>query len=94
MVVGGTFFLIFTILISTIFTDMLKPIIVGVVAVFALETASLLIKEFAPYSITRIMSGATYFRTGELPWIGLGVSLAVAAAMFYLSLRIVERRDF
>jgi ABC-type transport system involved in multi-copper enzyme maturation permease subunit len=94
MVVGGIVFFSFSILLSTIFSDKLKPVVVGLVAVFILETLSLLIREFAPYSITRIMSGASYFRTGELPWMGLAVSLAVAAAMFYLSLRIVERRDF
>jgi ABC-2 type transport system permease protein len=94
MVTGGIVFFAFSILLSTIFSDKMKPIVVGLVAVFILEAASLLVRKFAPYSITKIMSGASYFRTGELPWMGLAASLAVAAVMFYLSLRIVERRDF
>ncbi len=94
MVAGGIVFFAFSILLSTIFSDKIKPIVVGLIVVFVLETVSLLVKKFAPYSVTKIMSGADYFRTGELPLAGLAASLAVAAVMFYLSLRIVERRDF
>ena len=94
MVAGGIVFFALSILLSTIFSDKVKPIVVGLVAVFVLETVSLLVKKFAPYSVTSVMSGATYFRTGELPLAGLAASLAVAAVMFYLSLKIVERRDF
>ena len=94
MIAGGIVFFAFSILLSTIFSDKIKPVVVGLVAVFVLETVSLLVKKFAPYSLTGIMSGASYFRTGELPLAGLAASLAVAAVMFYLSLRIVERRDF
>ena len=94
MVMGGAVFFAFSMLLSTIFSDQVKPIVIGAAAAFILTTVTLLFKEFAPYSILNIMSGYGYFRTGELPWLGLAVSLAVAAAMFYLSLRIVERRDF
>ena len=93
-VAGGMVFYAFSILLSTIFSDKIKPIVIGLAAVFVLEMVSLLFKKFAPYSVTQIMSGASYFRTGELPVAGLAASLGVAALMFYLSLRIVERRDF
>lgn len=93
-VAGGIVFFAFSILLSTIFSDKIKPIVVGLITVFVLEAISLLFKKFTPYSVTRIMSGDSYFRTGELPVAGLVASLAVAALMFYLSLRIVERRDF
>ncbi len=94
MIIGGAVFYAFSILLSTIFSDQVKPLIIGIAVAFILSTVTMLFKEFAPYSILNIMSGGSYFRTGELPWVGLGVSLAVAGAMFYLSLRIVERRDF
>jgi hypothetical protein len=46
------------------------------------------------YSVFRLMTGDTYFRTGEVPWLGLAASLGVALAFLYASVRIVERRDF
>jgi len=93
-ITGGAVFFAFSILLSTIFSDQVKPIIIGVAVAFILTTVSIFFKKFAPYSVLNIMSGDSYFRAGELPWVGLGVSLAVAAVMFYVSLRIVERRDF
>jgi ABC-type transport system involved in multi-copper enzyme maturation permease subunit len=93
-IIGGAVFFALSILLSTIFSDQVKPIIIGIAVAFILTTVTLLFKEFVPYSIINIMSGGSYFRTGEPPWLGLGVSLAVAGAMFYMSLRIVERRDF
>ena len=93
-IIGGAVFFALSILLSTIFSDQVKPIIIGIAVAFILTTVTMFFKKFAPYSILSIMSGDSYFRTGQLPWVGLAVSLAVAGAMFYLSLRLVERRDF
>ncbi|HEX5731711.1 MAG TPA: ABC transporter permease subunit [Blastocatellia bacterium] len=93
-ILGGAVFYALSILLSTIFSDQMKPIIIGIAVAFILSTVTIFFKEFAPYSILNVMSGGSYFRTGELPWLGLAISLALAGAMFYLSLRIVERRDF
>jgi hypothetical protein len=46
------------------------------------------------YSVFRLMTGDTYFRTGEVPWLALAASIGVALALLYASLRVVERRDF
>jgi len=40
------------------------------------------------------MSGETYFRYGQIPWLGLLASLAVSALMMFAAARIYERRDF
>ena len=40
------------------------------------------------------MSGSTYFRTGSVPWIGLIVSAAIAAALLYAASVNVERKDY
>ena len=93
-VIGGAVFFALSVLLSTIFSDQVKPIIVCIAVAFILTTVTMLFKKFAPYSILNIMSGDSYFRTGEPPWLGLAISFTAAAAMFYLSLRIVERRDF
>jgi len=46
------------------------------------------------YSVFRLMTGDTYYLRGEIPWLGLLVSVAFAATLMYASIRIVERRDF
>jgi len=40
------------------------------------------------------MTAESYFYRGAVPWQGALVALALAMAMFYWSLRIMERRDF
>jgi ABC-type transport system involved in multi-copper enzyme maturation permease subunit len=94
IIAGGLVFFAFSILLSTIFTDQVKPIIIGLGAAFALTTVSFFFKRLAPYNVFNIMSGDSYFRTGELPLAGLAGSLMVAAAMFYVSIKLVEKRDF
>jgi hypothetical protein len=48
-----------------------------------------------PFSgMLRVMSAESYFRTGQVPWIGLGVALTVGLLMLYAAAAIVERRDF
>jgi hypothetical protein len=42
----------------------------------------------------RVMCGEGYFLNGEIPWIGLLVSVALAVVMFYLAIRLFERADF
>jgi hypothetical protein len=42
--------------------------------------------------IYRTMSGQSYLTAGELPWVGLSVSLAISIALFYLSLQVFEAR--
>ena len=49
---------------------------------------------FTPYSVFRLMNGAEYFFTGHVPWAGLAMSVGVGAALAWMSLRLVEARDF
>ena len=92
--VGGLFFYSIAILLSTLFGEQLKAIILGLVIVFVMGFIPLLNKKLAPYSVATMMSGQQYFLTGTLPWAGLMVYLALAAALYLLALRILERRDF
>src|SRR5262245_29702397 len=41
------------------------------------------------YSVFRLMTGDTFFRTGEVPWLGLAAAIAVALVFLYASLRTV-----
>lgn len=46
------------------------------------------------YSVFRLMTGDTYFLTGEIPWAGVVACCAFSLAMMLASVRIVEGRDF
>jgi hypothetical protein len=51
-------------------------------------------KDLTPYSIFRVMNGADYFFYHRVPWRGLAISAAVGGVLVYVSVSIVERRDF
>jgi hypothetical protein len=42
----------------------------------------------------RVMSAQAYYRSGEIPWVGLLVGAAVSAALLYGAVVNIERRDF
>ena len=91
---GGLVFFSFTFLLSAVFTDQLKPVVIAIGLAAILGVVWMVFRDLAPYSIYKVMSAESYFYRGVLPWKGLIISLALSAAMFYASFRIVERRDF
>ncbi len=94
MFVGGMFFYGLAFLLSTVFGDQLKPILAGMVISILMGVLSMFSKRLAGYSVYNVMSGQRYFTEGSPPWAGLLVCLLLAALMFYVSLRVLERRDF
>ena len=51
-------------------------------------------KGFTPYSVFRLMNGADYFFNHQIPWSGLILSATIGLALMWLSVRIVEQRDY
>jgi ABC-type transport system involved in multi-copper enzyme maturation permease subunit len=94
-IAAGLVFYSFAFLLSIIFNSWWQAMVVGEGLHLML---SLPYTGIAPLprwnALYRIMSGERYFMSGEIPWIGLIVSLALAAGMFLLAVRIFERRDF
>jgi hypothetical protein len=62
--------------------------------IFLLGLFTFLVREFTPYSIFRVMNGADYFFNHHVPWTGLATSATIGCALIWLSIHIVERRDF
>jgi energy-coupling factor transporter ATP-binding protein EcfA2 len=62
--------------------------------IFLVGLFTFLVRDFTPYSIFRVMNGAEYFFNHQVPWLGLAVSAALGCALIWLSIRIVEQRDF
>jgi hypothetical protein len=63
--------------------------LVGLVGLF-----TFIVDDFTPYSIFRLMNGAEYFFNHRVPWSGLAVSATMGMAFIWLSMRIVEARDY
>jgi ABC-2 type transport system permease protein len=90
--VAGTAFFSLALLLSTVFADFWRPLLLAcaiAVVLGAVEQAL-----WSPYGIYRVMSGETYFRTGHLPWSGLMTSTAVSLALLYGALINFGQRDF
>lgn len=94
LALGGMVFLAFSFLLAVIFSNQWKAIIIGVSIVVALHWPFGRFEEYAWWNVYHLMSGETYLRYGQIPWIGLFVSLAVSALMVFAAARIYERRDF
>ncbi|HVF49010.1 MAG TPA: hypothetical protein VNA19_02915 [Pyrinomonadaceae bacterium] len=91
---GGLVFYSFAALLSCIFADQLKPIVIGVLVTFILNILPLFHSIFERYNVYRVMSGESYFKGNGLPWVGLLVSLALSVVMYASAWRIIERKDF
>ena len=81
-------------LLSTSFSDIWRPLLIACAAAVVLWIAGEVIADLAPYSIFTLMSGEEYFRSGQVPWIGLLVTASLSAAMLYAAVLNIERRDF
>jgi ABC-2 type transport system permease protein len=90
--VAGTAFFSLTLLLSTVFTDFWRPLLLA--CVFAIGLGSVERVLWSPYGIFRVMSAEAYFRSGQLPWAGLMTSAAVSIALLYGASINFAQRDF
>jgi ABC-type transport system involved in multi-copper enzyme maturation permease subunit len=81
-------------LLSTSFSDIWRPLLIACAAAIVLWIAGQMISELSPYSIFTLMNGEKYFRSGQVPWIGLLAAASLSAAMLYAAVVNIERRDF
>jgi hypothetical protein len=57
-------------LLSTVFDDPWRPVLIAIAIAFLLAVIDQLLNRPA-FSIYRVMSGESYFRSGHVPWVGL-----------------------
>ena len=91
-IVAAVFFN-FAFLLSTIFSDPWRPLLIAVAAAIALA----LVGRFIPFTALNlfgVMSAESYFRHGTVPWVGLLAAGAIAAALYYAAVANLVRRDF
>ena len=92
--VAGAVFFSLSFLLSTVFSDVWRPLLSALFAAGFLALAEQLVDGLSRYSVIGAMSGETYFRGGRLPWPGLIVSVTLSAAMLYGAVVNLARRDF
>jgi hypothetical protein len=94
MFVAATLFFSLACLLSTVFTDLGRPIMLTAAAAIILALGEQLVSDMLPFGIYRVMSAESYFRQGAVPWLGLAACVAVSAALLYGAAINVERRDY
>ena len=90
---AGAFFSL-AVLLSTSFGDIWRPLLLtcGVAVVLAVLDETVV--SLGRFSIYAIMSGESYFHDGRLPWLGLGISAAIAFTLLFGASLNLARRDF
>ena len=93
LMVGGLGLFGLTMFLRAITKDVAAYVVMGGL-IFLVGLFTFLVQGFTPYSFFRVMNGADYFFNHHVPWTGLAVSATIGCALIWLSIRIVERRDF
>lgn len=92
--VGGTAFFSLAILLSTVFDDLWRPLLLACAAAVALAAFELVLVGRSAYGLVGAMTAEVYFRSGRLPWPGLVIAVAASGAMLSAAARNLARRDF
>jgi hypothetical protein len=92
--VGGAMFFSLAFLLSTVFADVWRPILLALCAAFALALVERILPDVARFGPFRVMTAEAYFRAGAMPWLGLLMSAAASAGMLYAAVKNIARQDF
>ena len=92
--VAGAAFFSLALLLSTIFSDWSRPILIACGVAVVLALFEQVVRGQWTYGIFRVMSGEDLFRTGRLPWLGLFGSAAAAAVMLFGATKFISRQEF
>jgi ABC-type transport system involved in multi-copper enzyme maturation permease subunit len=92
--VAGSMFFSLALLLSTVFSDMWSPLLIPIGIAVLVTVGERLLRVPDRFSVYGIMDGELFFRTGQLPWVGLIASAAAALAMIYGATIVIGRRDF
>ena len=91
---GGAVFFSFTFLMSSIFTDIWRPPAIMAALFFIIATIRMLTPGFTRFTLAPVITGASYFSTGDIPWTALSLSVLTSTGLLFLAARNVARRDF
>jgi hypothetical protein len=92
--VAGAAFFSLALLFSTMFGDPWRPLLFACAVAVVLGLCEVALRDLSPYGIFAVMDGEVYFRTGQLPWLGLLASAALSGALLYGASVNLARQDF
>jgi hypothetical protein len=81
-------------LLSTSYADVWRPMLITLAVAMVIALVEVPYRAIGRYSITHLMNGETYFRTGRVPWLGLAAAAALSAALIATAAVNVNRRDY
>jgi ABC-2 type transport system permease protein len=91
--VATSVFFSIALLLSTIFSDAWRPLLISLAVAIGLGLIDQILHN-PSFSLYGVMSGASYFRSGHVPWLGLLGSAAASMAFCYAAVVNIQRRDF
>lgn len=91
-VVGSAFFSL-AFLLSTLFRDVWRPLLIALGAAMALGAVEQFRGTFGP-GVFSVMSAESWFRHGTLPWLGLLAAITASAAGLWAASSNFARQDF
>jgi hypothetical protein len=92
--IAGSVFFSLAFLLSTMFSDVWRPLLIVVFLSTALSFVEQVFRDAWPFAVFRVMSAEGYFRGDGLPWLGLLASAALSVAMLYAATMKLARQDF
>jgi hypothetical protein len=89
LTVAGSAFFVLTVLLSTLFRDLWRPMLVA----GSLSLIAALVEFSSGVGPFHVMNAASYFRSGQPPWTALLTMALVAGALAYAADRSYQRQD-
>lgn len=96
MFAAGAVFFSLTVLLSTTFADIWRPLILVLGVAFVAAVFEELTRSVGSYGIGifATMAGGSYFSGGGIPWIGLLASAMASSALLFMASLNLSRHDF
>jgi ABC-type transport system involved in multi-copper enzyme maturation permease subunit len=91
---GGAVFFSLALLLSTIFDDPWRPLLIACALAVTLAVGATALHEYTPFSVFQVMSAESYFRSGQVPWFGLLVSSSLSVGLLYGANASFAHQDF
>lgn len=91
---AGAVFFNLALLLSTVFHDIWRPLLLTLGAALLLSLAEQAMRGNSGHGLYGVMSADSYFHGAGLPWIGLALSAAASAALIYGAIVNFAHRDF
>jgi hypothetical protein len=92
--VAGTLFFSLAVLLSSMFGDLLRPLLIVCAIAVLVGLAEMAFGGRESVGPFAVMSAESYFRGNGLPWTGLVLNLAASAALLYGATVVLARKDF